>query len=185
MCDIKHNCMNCDYRHFSCPQDSDFLLENCPDFVLGKCFYCAMYALNDSTVCNDVFYPCGCENFKEGNNYEEYLNSIKDDMISGMDSILKQHTYHKKLEHEQALSRRKNDIKHKKKLFKKAKESHYLPGPYYDEDKGRVIMLGRGKRSKYLKQLAHRKVRRDNVENGLLYQHGQHKKLFDYWWELY
>lgn len=187
------NCHNCDKRHGGCTVDSSTFtevvckFEKCPEFILGKCFYCAMYQLEDESQCIDVFYPCGCVNFKEGNNFDEYLHFIKNDNnnnILDKDKFNNIYSAYKEVEKKKSSNRRKNTKKYKRKMMRKAKENKYIRGPWYDEDKSRVIIIDRGKRSKWIKQQAHRKVRRQNYVGGLLFNKGQYMKQYDYWWEL-
>ena len=56
------------------------------------------------------------------------------------------------------------------------------PGPYYSEEKRRVINRGRGKASAYLKKQASRRARHANMD--VAREHAAYKRTFDYWWEL-
>ena len=196
---IKHICTYCDKRHGGCSIDGDKwekLLEgefDCDEFVLGKCFYCIVNQEdNDNTVAclcsgyGDVFYPQGCDNFKAGLNYEDYLIAVEQDNARDMDiEVDKGVLFETEKERQKALRRRKNSKRYNSRMLRKARENKgWSPGPYFDETIGRVKIWDRGKRSRWLKQQAHRRMRRLSVQNEFLYQHGQHKKLFDYWWEL-
>lgn len=68
----KSGCRYCDLRHFMCgypsPYDENGWKE-CPHFVLGKCFNCAVFIGNNGEpvegICSDVYDFGGCENYKE------------------------------------------------------------------------------------------------------------------------
>lgn len=77
--------------------------------------------------------------------------------------------------------RSKERYKRLKHLYEETKHS-YGSGVWYDNEKKRFIRAYRGSRSKYLKQLGNRRVRRIKDED---LSNGQYKKVFDYWWELY
>ena len=75
--------------------------------------------------------------------------------------------------------RRMQDRKHKRKLKDIASYCGY---PGVMEKNGYYISCGRGKVSKYLKNLGNRKLRRENAN--AVHSGGSYKKVFDYWWEL-
>lgn len=197
---VKRICTFCDKRHYGCGVDNEKFEQmihgnrDCDEFVLGKCFYCIVdQENNEKTVENlcagegDVFYPQGCSNFKPGSDYDDYLDAVAEDNACFEEEKCFDRGIYFDTEKERlkAANRRKSSRRYHNRMIRKAKENKgWLPGPYYDEDIGRVRIWQRGKRSRWLKQQAHRRVRRVNVENDLLYQHGQHKRLFDYWWEL-
>jgi len=72
--DFKDCCHNCEYRHGGCNHTEQEVLATwdgipCGDFVLGSCFSCVVYqdgqdAMNN--LCDDVFFPSKCNNFKLG-----------------------------------------------------------------------------------------------------------------------
>ena len=189
--DIKHICTNCDLRHGGCLVKDDTFEsmikneEDCPDFLLGKCFYCAMYMLEDTTLCPSYSDADGCDNFKPANNYNEYLKAKKsfdNDDIRLTDNMF----YHNLLDRIKAKNRRGKDKSHKDRQIRKAKNAGgYHPGLYFDKETGRVKIWVRGSRSKWLKNQAHRKVRRKRIEDGFLYEKSLYKKQYDYWWELF
>ena len=86
------------------------------------------------------------------------------------------------------------DRKHKKKLVRLAKIcSKWYHSPAYMMDKDRdytsdpeemmfVSRIYRGHRSKYLKRISNKKIRRYNKE---IKSRGGYKRIFDYWWEMY
>lgn len=70
----------------------------------------------------------------------------------------------------------------RRKLKKLYLLNNYYAGVIYNEDTGSYRRYYRSQVSKYLKNVSNRKVRRRKLEN---LQHGDYKKVFDYWWELY
>ena len=73
MSDVPHNCTNCDLRHGGyC--SGIYWLDDCPEFVLGKCYRCKHYT-NDinEQLFNEKNGIClgedmsgeGCPNFAE------------------------------------------------------------------------------------------------------------------------
>lgn len=69
----KMGCHYCDLRHSNCgyPLPYDFELKErkeCPHFILGKCFSCAIRKGNNGEpvlgICDDAFDFAGCENYK-------------------------------------------------------------------------------------------------------------------------
>ena len=173
-------CHNCDLRYPGCAKKIPGKGQKCPGFMPGKCFYCAMNDLSDGTLCNYGSWPAGCDDFKPGNDYDEYLA-----MLNGDDPVLPEGSVHAKNPGKiKNRKRHEKEARHKAKLFNKAKYGGSHPGLYIDKDDGRVKLWGRGEASRWLKKLAHRKVRREPVDSETLYQRGLHKKLFDYWWEL-
>ncbi len=189
---VKRVCIFCDKRHCCLIDEDKFnkvILEDkdCDEFVLGKCFYCALDQEDFDNLCageGDVFYPQGCSNFKPGLYYEEYLANVAEDnaVYELNDKIT---PFNTDLERRKALKRRKNNKRYHNRMLRKAQENKGFPGPCIDEVSGRVKVYGRGKASRWLKQQAHRRIRRIGIQNEQLYQHGQHKKVFDYWWELF
>ena len=79
-----------------------------------------------------------------------------------------------------ARRRRILTARHKERLLRKSKESRGWLGPYFDEDKNRLIIIPRGKRSKFLKKCGNRRVRNSKE----LLKHSNYKRVYDYWWEL-
>ena len=190
----KRSCSYCDNRHGGCMVEyssdnwkSVSKGKECTEFILGKCYFCALHQLEDESLCNYVFYPCGCENFKEGNNYDEYLeikrhHSTNNEHNDDIDSNIALQS--KQIEKNKCANRIKSTKRYNRKMLRKAKENNYIRGPWYNEDKDRVIICDRGKRSKWLKKQAHKKVRRKNFISGLLFNKSQYNKQYDYWWEL-
>ena len=85
--------------------------------------------------------------------------------------------------------RRKNDRKYKKHLKDIAENSNSYPSGAYSVDKETgeetVTYYKRGwrsKLSKYLKRVCNDKIRNNDDET--LYNNGEYKKLFDFWWNL-
>ena len=191
MSKVIENCTNCEFRHGGCVIiDEDFVKmleqdEKCPHFVLGKCFYCAQHQLGDTSQCSDIFYPCGCENFKDGQGYEEYLLSLKksesDEHFEVENDIALISRFN---ERDKGANRRKDTQRHKNKLLRKAKENNYIRGPWFSEKKGRVLIGSRGKRSKWLKRQTYKRARKLDVEKEEKISRGLYHRLFDYWWEL-
>ena len=72
--EVMHSCHYCDHRHGGCPADDKTQEEtwekhNCPHFEVGKCFKCVIHKTGTqedwNNLCDDVFFPCGCNNFKK------------------------------------------------------------------------------------------------------------------------
>lgn len=68
---VPHNCTYCDYRHGGGPCSDEQVLSSydtndCPDFVIGKCFSCALFN-QDTDICmeGEAYWPAGCINYKE------------------------------------------------------------------------------------------------------------------------
>lgn len=68
----KMGCHYCDLRHSMCdypPPWDDNGRKECPHFILGKCFNCAVFKGNNgepiSGVCDDTYDYGGCINYKE------------------------------------------------------------------------------------------------------------------------
>lgn len=68
---VPHNCTYCQYRHCGMACSEAQVLKSydtnaCPDFVLGKCFSCALFG-SGSDICmeGEAYWPEGCINFKE------------------------------------------------------------------------------------------------------------------------
>ena len=76
--------------------------------------------------------------------------------------------------------RRKTEAKSKNKLKKIAEEKNYCIGGVYLHN-GHYVIYDRGKRSKWLKRQSNKKLRREKD----IFQRGQYRKVFDYWWELW
>lgn len=68
------------------------------------------------------------------------------------------------------------------KLYNETKHG-YAAGVYYDRRKERYIRYYRG--NKWLKVHCSRITRRKLKDTEAIYNRGQYKKLYDYWWELY
>ena len=92
-------------------------------------------------------------------------------------------------ETKRSLTRKRNGVdkekQRRKTIYEINRRRFYLPsGVYKEERDGKEYYKRyyRGKRSKYLKKLSNKKVRR---YNGEISGKGGYKKLFDYWWELY
>jgi hypothetical protein len=188
MGDVVQICHNCDKRYNCSGVDRDELwkiFENkyCPLFVKGKCFYCVAEALDDDSQCNYGMWPSGCPNFKAGPNIEEYEKNIVHDndvFCEESESILDDMPDARI----KARQRRKNTIRHKHRLARKAEENrHALSGPYFSERRNRVIISPRGSRSKWLKRQSNKRVRKLGLDAGAL-KKGKYRRLFDYWWEL-
>jgi len=61
----------------------------------------------------------------------------------------------------------------------------YFPsGLWYDEERDLYIRYWRGRRSKYLKNVGNRRFRKTDI-NKFIGKSNAHKKVFDFWWELY
>ena len=192
MKEIWESCTNCDLRHGGCVKSDEELRElwetneKCSDFIAGKCFYCALYQLDDQSQCLDVFYPCGCINFKEGQGYSEYLAAVE--KYSNPD-VLEEPKNDEALKARQQVrnkyaDRRKSTKRAKKRLLRKAKECSYFLGPWFNEKKQRVEICGRGKRSKFLKRQTYKKARRMDPEKEEKLNRGLYHRIFDYWWEI-
>ena len=91
-------------------------------------------------------------------------------------------------ETKQSLLRKMNALEKEKKnneRIYRINRTRYCPsGIYLKERDGKqwYTHYYRGKRSKYLKRLSNRKIRK---YKGEISGKGWYKKLFDYWWELY
>lgn len=92
-------------------------------------------------------------------------------------------------ETKRSLTRKRNGADKEKQRCKKIYEINrrrfYLPSGVLKKEKDDeeyYIRFYRGKRSKYLKKLSNKKVRK---YDGEISGKGGYKKLFDYWWELY
>ena len=58
-------------------------------------------------------------------------------------------------------------------------------GAHFSERKGRYVRMHRGKASSYIKRMNNRQLRRDRRIDGPIRQKGIHKKLTEFWYELY
>ena len=72
------------------------------------------------------------------------------------------------------------------KLYEETKH-HYASGVWYDDSKGRFIRFqmsrkGRGNHVAYVKRKCNRAVRR---YKGDLTSKGLHRKVSEYWWEIF
>ncbi len=79
------------------------------------------------------------------------------------------------------LVRRKRTAHKKRENLKMAKNNKGCFGPYFNEKKGRVVIVGRGNTSKVLKKIAARKARLKNVG---ICGRANYRRVYDYWWEL-
>lgn len=63
---IPHNCTHCESRH-GCSFGSEYYLsDNCPMFVLGKCYRCKHSANEPEGIClAEDMSGYGCPNFAE------------------------------------------------------------------------------------------------------------------------
>lgn len=79
--------------------------------------------------------------------------------------------------------RKSGDLKRLKRTYSATKNG-WGAGVYYDEDKKRLIRYSPSKKSsrpRYLRNQANRKVRKTLTA----LHHGQYRKIYDYWWELW
>lgn len=64
---IKHNCINCEYRHNGgwgeCSEN--YMDDNCPSFKLGKCFRCKHNNSDNSLCMAEDMSGYNCPNFEE------------------------------------------------------------------------------------------------------------------------
>jgi hypothetical protein len=72
--------------------------------------------------------------------------------------------------------------RHLRHLLRISAYSRYL-GPWFNKEKGRVVIIGRGKASAYLKRRASRKFRRTSFSSASS-SRSAYRKEFDFWWEL-
>lgn len=174
---IKHICANCDKRHGECTMDHGTIVTMldqhtpCPEFIPGLCFYCALQQLGDDGQCMDVFYPCGCANFKDGRGYEQYIQMLKADQEI-VDAAHDIHFRHND-EHRKALERRRRTKRYKKKLQNQSRFTTKTKKSASKETNKQPNQL-----SKSLKKQAHKRVRQMDVNSGVNFSHGLHKKLF-------
>ncbi len=80
-----------------------------------------------------------------------------------------------------------------KKLCK-SPDQPYVRGYYYDEEKRRPVRNDTTSRSVVLKRISNKKVRRANrdyarnvghADRRAAGQHGDYRRLFDFWWEMF
>ena len=65
MNDVKHTCTNCDLRHGGCCSGT-YWLDDCPEFVIGKCYRCKHNADEPEGIClGEDMSGEGCPNFAE------------------------------------------------------------------------------------------------------------------------
>lgn len=184
--DFPNCCHYCEFRHSGCCSEEEilksFYTNECNYFIPGKCYYCAVHqgAVDDDEkwlVCSEAFYPDGCENFKEGVDYDIFLKYIKESnslQDENKDDIVL-------IKNSARAQRRRLTRRHNARLRLIAEIDGNYPGPYISDRKGRVINPGRGRISKYLKKQSNRKIRRYKNRR---FHGGNYRKLFDYWWEL-
>lgn len=79
-----------------------------------------------------------------------------------------------------ARAERRRAERKKKRQAKAITEYSGYPGPYFSDDKDRVINPGRGKRSKEIKKQCNKKVRHSELGTNP----SDYRKAADYWWEL-
>ena len=188
---IKECCHFCQFRYGGCGKLKDEALatyetHKCDEFVPGKCYYCSIEQKGNekevNSICIDTFYPCGCINFKEGDNYNYFVESMKNECSYSTDKdVIYQHELDNKRRHK----RRVGTKKYKKRLKRKADSNKYVQGPFYDEDKKHVIVPARGSRSKWLKRQSNKKIRRQRfIEGHEKLRHADYRRVFDFWWNL-
>ena len=175
--EVPHVCHFCNYRHGGCSSEEVlgvYDAKDCKDFEIGKCYSCAIYQCGDQEIennlCDDVFYPEGCHNFKLGR-----LLKFDKDIESEAKGEIKKHNHRDKRE-----DRRRRTAKYKRRLVFIAKNAANYPGPYYSKKKNRVVNDGRGQISSYLKKLSNKKVRRTKG----LFSGSTYRKVYDYWHNL-
>ena len=83
--------------------------------------------------------------------------------------------------------RRSTETKRKYKRLHEETKNSYARGVYYDADKDRLIRFqmskkGRGNRVAYVKRKCNRAVRR---YKGALSSPGAHRKISEYWWDIF
>ena len=66
---IKNNCDFCKYKSLgnSCSVEqitNAYTTNDCPKFVIGKCFSCAINKQEDKSACIRDLFPSGCGNYK-------------------------------------------------------------------------------------------------------------------------
>lgn len=62
---IKHTCTNCDLRHDGYCSGT-YWLDDCPEFVLGKCYRCKHNSEEPNSMClGEDMSGFGCPNFAE------------------------------------------------------------------------------------------------------------------------
>lgn len=79
--------------------------------------------------------------------------------------------------------RKRYDKKKHIKIYNQLSNRWYYPsGVYYNENKNRYIRYWRGKRSKQLKIVSHRKFRRKH-NTSINTKGNYYRRFFDFWWE--
>ena len=184
---IPRVCHYCLYRHSGCGEDvlKTYRDGYCNEFKLGACFFCDVFKANgntfDENICTEayVWNYCGSKHcFKGDYPYDNESSNVKG-------NINKSFTFKSEQEKQRYLKRRIRTKHHKSKMRRKADENKYIRGPWFDEDKNRVVIGDRGKISKWLKNQSNKRLRREVLtEDSILYRGSSYKKLFDYWWEL-
>lgn len=83
--------------------------------------------------------------------------------------------------------RKQEEKRRLKRLFEETK-NHCSGGVYYSDHKGRLVrysLSDRGRheksKTKYWKNRSNRKIRKLHD----VFNHGEYKKLYDYWWILF
>lgn len=81
----------------------------------------------------------------------------------------------------------KGEVKEQKRLASLAKKTDHSwgSGAHYSTRKGRYVRMNRTKSSSYIKNQCNRKVRRDITFTYSPRQKGIHKKMSEFWHELY
>ena len=163
---MEHNCKNCYAGYKRCYNRIDNNNTSCEWFIPSKCYYCAIYQLGE---CKQSTFPKLCIDFKKGNNLDEWKK----------DTRLEESKLYIERNRTRAERRRLTAI-YDNKMKRKAADNQYIRGPWFNTDKGRVIIIDRGKRSKWLKKIGNKRVRKSNIA----LRRAEYRKLFDYWWEL-
>lgn len=63
---MRHDCEFCEYRHSKCSYTIDNIPEdNCPEFVVGRCFSCQLNGSNDGYCISHqmALNWCGCDKY--------------------------------------------------------------------------------------------------------------------------
>ena len=112
------------------------------------------------------------ENYNFSDNFDDILDEIVREEIGSEEFSVKS---------DKRLIRRKRTAHKKNSLIRKAKSQTKYPGPYFNEEKGRVIFAKRPRASKMIKKIAARKARRTNV--GICGK-ANYRRVYDFWWQL-
>lgn len=134
----------------------------------------------DSIIITDVINFCGCDKLGSDIGWWDLCSdNIVVPSLSSHKSIRKhQHKYFRNKKYKKRLKHLYDSLHYPSSVEKVT--GHYIRGgKFIPAKKAWYRRLYRGQRSKYLKRLSNRAVRR---YKGNL-QHGDYRRVFDFWWE--